>query len=172
MNKSKPLIVSFTAHFKLSIDISPKIDEKIEHMSSIPYSSTVGSIMYAIVCTQPNILYTVSVVSRYMSRPRKEHWQAMKWILRYLKGAPFSVYFVKIDKEELSGVVLGIGSRCRGLGEQVNAAFGSSWKEVLSEGQLVEGEIHPGSPTVLITGTFASRAIELLRSSSSSFFLD
>ncbi|KAF2323185.1 hypothetical protein GH714_033951 [Hevea brasiliensis] len=55
------------------------------------------------------------------------------------EGAPFSVCFVKIDKEELSGVVLGIGSRCRGLGEQVNAAFGSSWKEVLSEGSLWKG---------------------------------
>ena len=42
--------------------------------------------MYAMVCTRPDIGYAVGVVSRYMSNPGKEHWNAVKWILRYLKG--------------------------------------------------------------------------------------
>ena len=55
-------------------------------MSHVPYSSVVGSIMYAMVCTRPDISHAVSVVSRYMSNPGKEHWHAVKWILRYLRG--------------------------------------------------------------------------------------
>ena len=50
-------------------------------MSHVPYSSVVGSIMYAMVCTRPNILQAVSVVSRNMASPGKEHWQVVKWIL-------------------------------------------------------------------------------------------
>ena len=56
-------------------------------MSHVPYASAVGSIMYAMVCTQPDISHAISVVSQYMDRPGKGHWQAVKWILRYLKGS-------------------------------------------------------------------------------------
>ncbi|KAF2296401.1 hypothetical protein GH714_037754 [Hevea brasiliensis] len=86
MNNAKPVTVPFVAHFKLSADMSPKTDEEMEHMSSVPYSSAFGSIMYAMVCTRRDISHAVSVVSRYMACPGKEHWQAVKWILRYLKG--------------------------------------------------------------------------------------
>jgi hypothetical protein len=55
-------------------------------MSRVPYSSTIGSLMYAIVCTRPDIEHTVGVMSKYMNNPGKEHWEAVKWILRYLRG--------------------------------------------------------------------------------------
>jgi hypothetical protein len=38
------------------------------------------------VCTRPYIAHVVGVVSRYMNNPGKENWDAVKWILRYLKG--------------------------------------------------------------------------------------
>ncbi|GKE75072.1 retrovirus-related pol polyprotein from transposon TNT 1-94, partial [Tanacetum coccineum] len=47
---------------------------------------SVGSVMYDMVCTMPNIAHVVGVVSRFMSSPGKEHWKAVKWLLRYLKG--------------------------------------------------------------------------------------
>ncbi len=53
MNNAKPLTVSFATHFKLSADMSPKIDEKMEYISSVPYSSAIGNIIYAMVYTQP-----------------------------------------------------------------------------------------------------------------------
>ena len=55
-------------------------------MSNVPYSSVVGSLMYAMVCTRPDLSHAVSVVSRYMHNPGKDHWKAVKWILRYVKG--------------------------------------------------------------------------------------
>ena len=55
--------------------------EKVD-MMKVPYASAVGSLMYAMVCTRPDIGYAVGVVSRFMSNPGKEHWNAVKWILR------------------------------------------------------------------------------------------
>jgi len=55
-------------------------------MSHVPYSSAIGSIMYAMVCTRPDISQAISVVSHDMANSRKVHWKAVKWILRYLRG--------------------------------------------------------------------------------------
>ena len=55
-------------------------------MSKVLYASAIDSLMYAMVCIRPDITYVVGVVSRFMSRPEKQHWEAVKWILRYLKG--------------------------------------------------------------------------------------
>lgn len=42
--------------------------------------------MYAMICTRPDLAYAMSLVSRYMGKPGKLHWEAMKWIFRYVKG--------------------------------------------------------------------------------------
>ena len=52
-------------------------------MAKVPYANAVGSLMYAMVCTRPDISQVVSVVSRYMHDPGKGHWQAVRWIIRY-----------------------------------------------------------------------------------------
>ena len=41
--------------------------------------------MYVMVCTRPDLTQVVSVVSRFMVYPRKEYWQAVKRIFRYLR---------------------------------------------------------------------------------------
>nr|GEW88639.1 retrovirus-related Pol polyprotein from transposon TNT 1-94 [Tanacetum cinerariifolium] len=55
-------------------------------MGKVPYANVVGSLMYFMVCTRPNIAYAVSIVSMYLANPGKHHWEAVKWILKYLKG--------------------------------------------------------------------------------------
>uniref|UniRef100_A0A3Q7H809 Reverse transcriptase Ty1/copia-type domain-containing protein n=1 Tax=Solanum lycopersicum TaxID=4081 RepID=A0A3Q7H809_SOLLC len=65
---------------------SPKTAEERDHMALVPYASAVGSLMYAMVCTRPDIAHAVGVVSRYMANLGKEHWEAVKWLLRYLRG--------------------------------------------------------------------------------------
>ena len=55
-------------------------------MSKVPYSSTVGSLMYSMVCTRLDITHVVGVVSRYMRNLDKENWMEGHWILRYLRG--------------------------------------------------------------------------------------
>ena len=87
MNEAKPMSTPLGSHFKLSKKQSPKIEEERDYMSKVPYASTIGSLMYAMVCTRPDIAHAVGVVSRFMSRPGKQHWEVVKWILRYLKSS-------------------------------------------------------------------------------------
>ncbi|XP_060198335.1 secreted RxLR effector protein 161-like [Lycium barbarum] len=55
-------------------------------MESIPYSSIVGSLMYAQTCTRPDISFAVGMLGRYQSNPGIDHWKDAKKVLRYLKG--------------------------------------------------------------------------------------
>jgi len=66
--------------------MSPKIVEEREYMTHIPYASAVGSLMYAMVCTRPDLSKAVSMVSRYMHDLGQGHWEAVNWILWYIKG--------------------------------------------------------------------------------------
>ncbi|KAJ8466528.1 hypothetical protein OPV22_029080 [Ensete ventricosum] len=87
MSNAKPVGSPLAGHFKLCSDQSPSSDEEKEKMQKVPYASAVGSLMYAMVCTRPNIAYAVGVTSRFLANPGKEHWAAVKWIFRYLKGS-------------------------------------------------------------------------------------
>ena len=49
----------------------PKTQEDMDYMSKVPYASIVGSLMYAMVCTRPDIAHAMGVVSRYMKNPGK-----------------------------------------------------------------------------------------------------
>jgi len=86
MHNEKPVSTPFSSQFKLSKEMFPKTQEDMDYISTVPYASVVGNLTYAMVCTRPNIAHTLGVVSRYMNNPGKEHWMAVKWILRYLKG--------------------------------------------------------------------------------------
>ncbi|XP_071723237.1 secreted RxLR effector protein 161-like [Rutidosis leptorrhynchoides] len=55
-------------------------------MKQVPYASAIGSLMYAMMCTRPDICYAFGMVSRYQSNPGQARWKAVKRILRYLKG--------------------------------------------------------------------------------------
>ena len=72
MHNEKPFSITLVIHFKLSKDICPKTLEEIEYMSKVPYSSTVGSLMYAMVCTRPDIAHAMGFVSRHMNNLGKE----------------------------------------------------------------------------------------------------
>ena len=86
MQNAKPVKTPLAAHFKLSSEHSPKTEEERNDMKSVPYASAIGSLMYAMVGTRPDIAHAVGVVSRFMANPGREHWEAVHWILRYLRG--------------------------------------------------------------------------------------
>jgi hypothetical protein len=87
MEGAKPVSSPLGNHFKLSKRSCPTTQEEKDKMAKIPYASAVGSLMYAMVCTRPDIAQAVGVVSRYLSNPGRDHWEAVKWILRYLRGS-------------------------------------------------------------------------------------
>ena len=86
MKDAKSATSPLAGHHKPSSKECPSSKMEKEEMSKVPYQSAVGSLMYAMVCTRPDIAYAVGVVSRFMTNPGQAHWNAVKWILRYLKG--------------------------------------------------------------------------------------
>ena len=86
MQDSKPIGTPLDASVKLTKDMSPASAQEEEEMKNVPYQSAIGSIMYAMLGTRPDISYAVGVVSQFSSAPGRSHWNAVKRILRYLKG--------------------------------------------------------------------------------------
>ena len=85
MKDSKKGAQPFRIGIKLSSDDCPKTSEERERMKDVPYASAVGSLMYAMLCTRPDICFAVGMVSRYQSNPGPNHWAAVKHILKYLR---------------------------------------------------------------------------------------
>ena len=88
MHDSKKGMLPFRHGIKLSKEQVPK-NEHEEHeeqfMSRVPYASAVGSLIYSMLYTRPNICFVVGIVSRFQSKPGPDHWTAVKHIFKYLK---------------------------------------------------------------------------------------
>lgn len=103
MESAKPVATPLSSHFCLSSKQSPTTDIENQEMNKVPYASAVGSLMYAMVCTQADITHTVCVVSRFLANTGKEHWNVVKWILRYLRGTSKMILCFGSRKPELIG---------------------------------------------------------------------
>ena len=68
-------------------------------MKDVPYASAIGSIMYAMLCTRPNVCLAISLAGRYQSNPGVDHWTTVKNILKYLKRAKDMFLVYGGDKE-------------------------------------------------------------------------
>ena len=68
----------------LSVTQSPATAKDREEMASKPYTSAIGSIMYAMLSTRPDVALAISLTNRFQSNPVREHWNAVKNILKYL----------------------------------------------------------------------------------------
>ncbi|KAE8696421.1 GDSL esterase/lipase APG [Hibiscus syriacus] len=107
MNENtKHVSIPLASYLKLCSQLSPKTNEERVYMAKVPYANAVGSLMYAMVCTRPDISQAVGVVSRYMNDPGEGHWQAVKWILRYLQQTMY-VGLVFEQDEALGQCVVG-----------------------------------------------------------------
>jgi hypothetical protein len=69
-----------------SLSVTQSLATGIEksRMSTIPYASAIGSIMYATLSTRPDVVLALSLTSRYQSNPGMSHWTAVKNILKFL----------------------------------------------------------------------------------------
>ena len=103
MEKAKVVSTPLATHFKLSSKQSPSNEDDKLYMQRVPYASAVGSLMYAMVCTRPDIAHAVGTVSRFLSNPGREHWNAIKWILRYLRGTVNMMLCFSDDKPTVVG---------------------------------------------------------------------
>jgi hypothetical protein len=57
---------------------------EIDQIKSIPYASAVGSLMYAQVCTRPDLAFMTGMLHRYQKNSGVNHWNGIKKVLRYI----------------------------------------------------------------------------------------
>lgn len=86
IQSAKPILTPLTTPFKLSLEQSTGGQAGIEAMLKIPYSSVIGSLMFAMVGTRPHSTYSVNLINKFMSNLGKKHWYRVKYIIRYLRG--------------------------------------------------------------------------------------
>ncbi|CAM8937412.1 unnamed protein product [Rhodiola kirilowii] len=74
MDYFRPTAVPFGGHLISTKDDCPKNKTKQEKMSNVPYDVVVGSVMYCMLCTRPDLAFAISVLSRFMANPGDSHW--------------------------------------------------------------------------------------------------
>src|SRR3954463_5212387 len=85
MDNSKRGLLPVIKGVKLSVTQCTATAKEREEMSSKPYASSIGSIMYAMLCTRPDLELAISMTNRYQSNPGMIHWTTVKNILKYLQ---------------------------------------------------------------------------------------
>lgn len=104
MKDSKPGDTPVARGDKFSLKQCHITDLEKEEMHKVPYASAVGSLMYAQVCTRPDLAFIVGVLGRYLSNPGMQHWIAVKRVMRYLKRTrDFVLTYRKSDNLEIIG---------------------------------------------------------------------
>jgi hypothetical protein len=86
MTNCKPADTPMDAGCKLSLAMAPANKMEADYMQSVPYRAVIGSIMYLMVCTRPDLAASIGSLSQYLSNPGPQHWVAAKRVLRYLAG--------------------------------------------------------------------------------------
>ena len=76
---------SVVTPFDSSVHLFP-VNNDDEFFNQKDYASIIGSLRYATDCTRPDIAYAVEVLSRFISKPNKDHWLAIERVMRYLIG--------------------------------------------------------------------------------------
>ncbi|RVW61091.1 Retrovirus-related Pol polyprotein from transposon TNT 1-94 [Vitis vinifera] len=85
MKNCSPSVSPIVKGDRFNLNQCPKKDLEKEQMKNIPYASAVGSLMYAQVCTRPDIAFAVGMLGRYQSNPGIDHWKDAKKVMRYLQ---------------------------------------------------------------------------------------
>jgi hypothetical protein len=83
---------------------SPRNQYEIDQMKSVPHASTVGSLMYAQVCTRPDLAFVTRMLGRYQKNPGIDHCNGIKKALRYIQGTKnLMLAYERSDSLEIVG---------------------------------------------------------------------
>ena len=107
MSESNPALTPMETHFKIDHDKDIMSPEEIDEMKNVPYREAIGSLMYLMVSTRPNIAYAISVLSRYSACPSRRHWKAVKRVFRYLKGTMYLSLNLGGEIKDITPMLLG-----------------------------------------------------------------
>lgn len=71
---------------RLTVVMSPRTEQQAAEMINVPYREAIGSLMFVMVTTRPDIAYAVGQVAQHAENPGPAHWKAVKRIFAYLAG--------------------------------------------------------------------------------------
>ncbi|GKC58669.1 retrotransposon protein, putative, ty1-copia subclass, partial [Tanacetum coccineum] len=94
MDNSKHGHIPKQERLNLNKSQGAQTSKEVNRMKNVPYASVVGSIMYAVRCTIPDVAFAQNMTSRFQQNPGELHWTAVKNILKYLRNTKdmFLVY--------------------------------------------------------------------------------
>ncbi|GJQ92315.1 retrotransposon protein, putative, ty1-copia subclass [Tanacetum coccineum] len=94
MDNSKRGTIPMQERLDLNKSQGAQTPKEVNRMKNVPYASAVGSIMYAVRCTRPDVAFAQNITSRFQQNPGELHWTAVKNILKYLRNTKdmFLVY--------------------------------------------------------------------------------
>ncbi|GJS06528.1 retrotransposon protein, putative, ty1-copia subclass [Tanacetum coccineum] len=102
MENSNRRTIPMQEKLKLSKSQGALTPAKKQRMQNIPNASAVGSIMYAVRCTRPDVAFAQNMTSRLQQNPSELHWTTVKNILKYLRNTKDMFIFYRGDtKREL-----------------------------------------------------------------------
>ncbi|GKA76299.1 retrovirus-related pol polyprotein from transposon TNT 1-94 [Tanacetum coccineum] len=123
--RDRSVFVPLGAHFKVSLKDCPSSDWDVERMSKVPYVNVVGSLMYLMVCTRPDITYAVSIgtaaVSLVYGRDQGKHMDIDDFVdADYAKDPDKEAEYMKLTeavKESiwLKGLLIELGVNLRSV---------------------------------------------------------
>ncbi|GJX33229.1 hypothetical protein Tco_0243084 [Tanacetum coccineum] len=101
MENSKRGTIPMQEKLKLSKSDGASTPAEKRRMSNVSYTSAVGSIMYAVRCTRPDVAFAQNITSRFQQNPGELHWTTIKNILKYLRNTKdmFLVYRGNMKRE-------------------------------------------------------------------------
>jgi len=86
MSDAKPVSTPIQPGMKLGKHQCPKTDAERLEMSTVPYLQVIGSLLWCVQTVRVDLAMPVGLLARFAASPGREHWRAVKWLLRYLKG--------------------------------------------------------------------------------------
>jgi hypothetical protein len=102
MESSKKRNLPVVKGVLLSVTQCPTTEKDKSVISNIPYASGMGSIMYAMLSTPPDVALALSLTSHFQSNPGVSHWTMVTSILKYLRNTKHMVLVYGGSEEELS----------------------------------------------------------------------
>ncbi|GJY37929.1 hypothetical protein Tco_0424293 [Tanacetum coccineum] len=101
MENSKGRSIPMQEKLRLSKSQGASTPAELKRMKNVPYASVVGSIMYAVRCTRPDVAFAHNITSRFQQNPGDLQWTTVKNFLKYLRNTKdmFLVYGGDIKRE-------------------------------------------------------------------------
>ena len=88
LEDAKLMLTPIDSNTCLTKENCPTSVEDKQEMRRVFYRELIGTLNWVAVGTRPDIAFVVSQLAQFLENPGRVHWEAAKWVVRYLKHIP------------------------------------------------------------------------------------